>query len=183
MTDRQEPTPSHEYFLELAKTLPKIPVDDPRVQEILATTDSDRNRALRDKYFGQFGNNFYMLFEALRLQREGKDLRETYFGSCIRRVETAGEPFQRFLSANAELLGEIETVERENKPADSLFGYWVDLMNARRWDDADALGAATGHPLGMSAITYLHNDRMNPLLVRASKSMEAVGVDPTRFYG
>lgn len=180
MTDTGVPTPEHERFLDLARSLPKIPEDDPRVQEILTERDKEKNRELRIRYFSDFGNNFYLLFTALRARQLGD---EPKFSLSLRMSDEIGEPFQQFLVENSELLVEIYAVQEEQEPFDEILRYVRDQAEVGHFDMLDELDRATGHPLGVSAIKYYFCDRLNPLMEDASMRMESVGIDPTEFYG
>jgi len=181
MTEQGEPTPSHEYFLELARTLPKIDVNDPRVRAFVAA-DEEGRASIEIEIVNPVYNNYFLLFEARRLQathpERVKGIEQVY----LRTAEEIGEPWQRFLAENGELLGEIDAALEAREPFSDLFKYYRDLLRARKFGEEDAIDDATGHPLGISAIAVPLVDRLNPLLERASIAMQASGIDP-QLYG
>ena len=179
--DRTEIPKPHEYYLELARTLPQVPVEDPGVQQVIAA--KQRGERFIPKGWGPYGNNFYILFDGLRMDRSSPRYQRSLQRSDVERAEALGEPWQRFLRDNEGLLTEINMVFEEGSPYQELEGYIFDLVNSRQRDKIEELDKATGHPLGLSSLQQAYWNRMNPLLERAAQGMQVAGIDTQQRYG
>ena len=191
--DATEPTPPlpHQRFLELARTLPRIPVEDPRMQAILGAQDQAQKDALYNEKFGRFGNNFHFLFEGLRLKRSGEDLTgnthyEGFYGPAVAKAEALGESWQKFMAdtSNQELLARIDAVldSDTGRGFEELQRYFVGLISHGREAEINALEKAIGHPLGINALAAAYHDKRNPLLREAAQAMKTFGINPEQFY-
>lgn len=180
----REQTPPHEYYLNLARTLPRIPVDDQRMQAILGAQDKARQDALYSEHFGQFGNNFHFLFEGLKLRRAGIDLDpdDFFYRLKVVQAEALGKPWETFLAQNDGLLAEIDTVLDQGRPLEEFYKYLISLMNSNHADDLDALREAIGHPLGIRALLAAYQDKRIPLFKAAARAMQDAGINPEEFY-
>lgn len=174
------------YFLELARSLPTIDVNDPRVQAILnATTKEERGEAERP--FGPWGHDFVLIFRALRVRRIDPDSKLVFVSGTLKPMEKLGEPWQRFLANNGGLLAEIDATLAEKESLDGLMIYHRDLLFdptipvEKGMEMSRGLLSAPDHPLGLDAIQYYFADRLNPHLRTAWAAMESEGIDPIRF--
>lgn len=97
---------NHQYFVDLARSAPKIPLDDPRVEEYLRCLkemDSDSDSGV---HF-QFGNNFYLLFASMSQSASNQVIITNY----LARAEGL-DPFRIFVERNRELIDQlIEKIE------------------------------------------------------------------------
>ncbi|KKR76949.1 MAG: hypothetical protein UU21_C0001G0003 [Candidatus Levybacteria bacterium GW2011_GWA2_40_8] len=177
--DRSEIPKPHEYYLELARTLPKLPIDDPGVQEVI--TARKRGEHHIPEGWGPYGNTFFILFDGLRMDRSSPRFQKSLQRRYVEEVEALGEPWRRFLSENKDLLEEIDEAFEANNPYWELEDYALHLANTRQFDKHAELDKATGHPLGLNAVQQAAWARMNPLLERAGHGMQAVGINPMRF--
>ena len=181
---------NHEHFLELARTLPKIDVNDPRVQAILAAKDAGDKEAEKSARgeFGSYLNNFKLFFEGMRAVRLNPE-EDSHVASKYRRgKERIGEKWGNFLTENSGLLGEIDLALEEEEPFDKLVRYIRDiafdstLAVEKRRELTDSLDKAIiGYPLEIDSISYYYADRRNSLLRQAHSAMEAAGIDILRL--
>lgn len=129
----------------------------------------------------QFGDNFFLLFNALRARNAGQ-ARHLFFDVYLERIESLGDPWKRFEGANRELFESIYRVLEDKKGFDELFRAYSNAFFSRRRENIEALREATGHPRGIDAIGDYYWGQLNPLLEEAATRMEAAGIDPTQFY-
>lgn len=179
----EQASPPHEYYLGLARSLPRISVDDPRMQEILRASDKTQQDALYTKHFGQFGNNFHFLFEGLRLKRARESLGDNpSYGLKVEQAEALGKPWEMFLAQNGGLLAEIDTVLDEGRPFEEFYKYLIKLNNTRSLDKIKSLTEAVEHPLGVKALFAAYQDRRTPVFKQAAGAMKDAGINPEEFY-
>jgi hypothetical protein len=174
----------HAAYCSLAAMLPKLSVGDPRVLKILeakaAKNDAAELEATRE--FGPYLNNFGWIFDGWKDDKHGLN---TGAADSYRHSSFITNPlWLSFLGDNPELLDEIDVALAAQEPADRLWDYYVGIWRSRDmpWEEKHRLAAsldeATGHPLGVSSITYyFQGDVVNPLLREAHQKMEAVGID------
>ncbi len=171
-----------EYFIGLAKSLPTVPVEDPRIQAILkATTKEERAEAVRP--FALYGHNFVELFYGLRAQRLDPNARYGEVGVMISQAAQWGDSWTNFLASNGVLLADIDSVLGEREVLSGLMGFHRDIFyqdqysRERKKAMSDELLSAPNHPLGVDAIHYYYADMLNPLLRQAWVAMENAGID------
>lgn len=178
------------YYLELVKSLPKIDVNDQRVQAILVARergDEDAERAVK-RSMDLWMNNYWTLFRDMRANKLEDDPSNHLL--YLDKVRGLGEVWETFTGKNQDLLVEIDEEIGRFKPVSDLSFFVVNLVTIssgltiqQALEKIDTLDVATEHPLGMSAIHYAGTDRLNPLLKRAWIAMEEVGIDPMEFTG
>lgn len=154
-----------EYYLELARTAPKVATDDPRIES--------------DGHYSQFGNNFINLWQLLRLEAPHDE-----GGAYDRYVGLAkSQPgWETFTGTNTELIGQINEALDLLIPYEELLAKLKEIWK-KRDDEAEAqLETATEHPLGCEAIRMYAWDHLNPLFAEAAARMKDFGIDPKIFY-
>lgn len=127
----------------------------------------------------QFGNNFYMLFVARRAPDKVPHLVTTY----LKIAESFGEPWQRFLSDNADLLAEMDKVLSDEEIYSDILRLFRSFYRIRDFDGGDAFDVRIHPELGIHAIGIPIWNRLNSLLERAAERMRVAGLDPEQFYG
>lgn len=143
--------------------------DLPRVQERL---DSEEK-------LGIFGNNFYMLFLALKSRNDGG----TKVSHYLKRAEALGEPWQRFVEQNTDLLAEINAALHDWEIHQALLELHRDLCRVGATDDdIDNLENAIHPTLGFDAIYIPVLRRLNPLLERALRKLNDLGITVEDLY-
>jgi hypothetical protein len=162
---RNEPFINIGKLEELARTLPKIPCDDPRI-------DEEDNLIPSEPFYGKFFQRFLeikavventaterqIIYIRMVKERFGVDLLSFYAdnqGLCEAIVQEliAQEPYISLV----ELTRKLEAEEAAGIiPAES---------TAR-------INRATGHPLGIKAVGLFYMDMLNPLLQQAYSLLE-----------
>lgn len=162
----QEKIPSEEELaaaVELAKDLPRISKDDIKPEEIGGT--------------GLFGNNFYMLFLAMRQVRKNPNgpLVATY----LRRAEKLEQPWRDFLSQNVGLLAEMDAAMEELEIYNKIFGVYTDIcIKTRDVAKVDDFDKKFDSELGINAVAIPIFRKLNILLPQAADAMRKLGMDP-----
>ena len=154
-----------EYYLDLARTAPKIEIDDPRVES--------------GEDYGQFGNNFYVLWQLLQLDtpQEPGGAYDRYAGRAL-----SNPGWEAFTQANAELIGKINEALVLMKPYKELHDKMKEFFMNHDEEAEEQLEAAAAHPLCLEAIRLYAWDKLNPLLKEIALRMEEAGIDPHQFY-
>lgn len=174
------------HYLELARSLPTIDVNDPRIQGILTAQNTfEKVNAELDaeRAFAPFGNNFDGIFIALRAKRLNPQSDLMIISAELEPMEALGEPWQIFLAGNGALLADIDAALGEQEPFRDLMGFHRDMLfeprvpRGKKFEMSDALLSAPNHPLGIEAVSYYYHDKLNPLLKRAWVAMREVGID------
>lgn len=169
MKQRTEaPTPEEvEAALTRAQGLPRIEFEDIR-----------RNESSRPP---QFGNNFFLLFMALRSTNPEalKPLKDRF----LPQTEALGEPWKQFLTDNAHLLAQFDHALHEVSIYLDLKRIYQNLLRAGKFDEAEALDSGVHPQLGIEVIGIPVWRQLNALLEQAANAMRAVGIDPLQFYG
>jgi len=157
-----------EYYLELVRSAPKIPVDDPRV--LAWQTAVARGEDAEQPYHQMYSDNLYFLFDDYcHSLQQG----ETFNGGLgyLEKVQTQPQ-WETFLVNNGELVSKIsETMEiiwiyREILVAD------IKLNRDRHYQESDQLSGTANHPLGYEATGMYAWDRLNPLLRQAEVALK-----------
>src|SRR3989338_5385838 len=99
MTETPTGERSYEYYVELARTTPKISNDDERVVAYLEAVD--KGEKVERPRHTQFRDSFHLLFLARKRVDNPKDaLADVY----LKRAEELGTPWQAFLANNQQLM-------------------------------------------------------------------------------
>lgn len=126
----------------------------------------------------QYGNNFYLLFEAIRIESTHPEygIIEIY----LRRAEKLyAEQWKKFLDENASLMNEIMVALEGINNYSLLCEKYIELLRARDWDQADLFAKDTNlKSVGIAAWNVL-----NPLLEKAGRKMAEYGIDQEEFFG
>src|SRR5256885_2022986 len=168
MEKQRTPEQEYSYFKYLARSLTKIDRYDPRVKDYLATH--------RPGIFRPYGGNFYYLFHALRPPSNSPA--EWLYEPFRRTIESIGEPFQEFRSQNEHLIKQIDGELTGLDKAYELLRYYWELSNTGKADQTRELDKVTRHPLGVTAVVFRSEERMNPLLQNAEQKLRDSGIDP-----
>jgi len=139
----------------------------------------------------QFGNNFYYLFDGIRLSLQvesGQLTREKFeakaqFEIYLTKAWGYGEVWTEFTRQNADLLAEINDVLEDFALYKDLIKYSTELLKARKLDKEEAFEKSIHPELGGEAIGIVVWNRLNPLLEKAADAMREVGINPQEFYG
>lgn len=166
----------------MANEVPSVDRVEDAVQRatVLKRVDPDEPSETVKNMPDQFGNNFYLLFKAIRLSasRPDRPIVQIY----LKKAEALGEPWQRFLSENVRLLAELNEVLAEEDIYADVLQIYRDFCFTGDIDDVDAYDLRFD-PKGINAIGIPIWRRLNALLQQASEAMKQVGIDPTKFYG
>ncbi len=130
----------------------------------------------------QFGNNFYLLFKSRTFRNElpaDSAIKKIY----LNRAEALGEPWQRFVSENAQLLADLDRALIEENIYSKALELFRDFYAARDFDAGDEYDKKIHPELGINAIGIPIWRRLNELLQQAAEAMERIGIDPKQFYG
>src|SRR5215471_17143328 len=136
---------------ELARTAPKIAVDDPRV----ATTP----RKIDQTYI-PFGNNFFTRFIGMRAALEGRTFRDHPYAGYAQDVEDRGISVRAFYDDNQELCQRIFEALDGLEPYQTILEVGLGLVREGRLEDLDRLRESVGHPWGIEAISTYAWDRL-----------------------
>jgi hypothetical protein len=122
----------------------------------------------------QFGNNFYLLFIALKDRAKRPHLTEIY----LERAEGLGDNWKRFVQENQDLVGRINSALDETAVYDELMHRLRDLYMGGRGDLADKTEELKIEEVGIAAW-----NKLSPLLKEAAERMRACGIEPKQFFG
>lgn len=137
--------------------------DLPRAQERLDSGEK----------LGEFGNNFYMLFLALKSRSDGG----TKCSHYLKKAEAWGEPWQRFVEQNTDLLAQINTALHDWEIHQALHELRRDLFRVGATDDdIDNLEHVIHPTLGFDAIYIPILRCLNPLLEQALRELNDLGI-------
>lgn len=139
----------------------------------------------------QFGNNFYLLFQGVRLaaQAEAGQLTrrelesKVAFNMYLKRAQGYGQAWTAFTDQNGELLTEISAALDDVDIYKDLRDHHRDLLRERKWDEEEVFSKSIHPELGGEAVGIVVWDRLNPLLDSAADAMRVAGIDPEEFYG
>jgi hypothetical protein len=132
----------------------------------------------------QFGNNFFMLFSGMRDVARGEQGEQFFHDVYLGKAERLGAVWEGFVAENQDLISKIYGALDVKDIYSHLMDEYVRLLKAdRSGAAADKLDAATGHPLGLTAVSMFVWDGLNPLLEEAAERMSEAGIDPKQFYG
>jgi hypothetical protein len=164
-----EQSPPHEYFVDLAKRSPKMPIDK------MTPFEKEHGHL-------QFGNNFYLLFlTKKRVERGTAYEHDILIEVYLKRAEALGESWQQFLAKNRRLLQGIDLAIDGTEPYSELLHHYRDLLLDERITHDCSLADEFGpliEPVGIYAWR-----RLNSLLERAAGAMKKVGIDAKEFFG
>ncbi len=152
--------PDLDALSELARTQPKITVDDPRV---VTRVEHD-----------QFGNNFFRRFV---------ELEKSFYDEALTPPSDESKIMQGLYQRCPELCTELFILIAAKQPYDKLREAYIDYTVLERSEkvpvgSAQALNEAVDHPRGIEAIGMYYWDAINPLLSAAYSELAASGIDP-----
>lgn len=122
----------------------------------------------------QFGNNFYLVFKARKFRNSslGSGINKAYMD----RAEALGEPWQRFLVENVQLLAEIDDALTEEDIYSDILALFRDFYSAHDFDGGDSYDRRFDPTLGINAIGIPIWQRLNHLLQQAAEAMKKAGI-------
>ena len=128
-----------------------------------------------------FGNNFYLLFSAIR--GKSKNPKSKHFLEFyLERAEALGEPWKNFLSQNTSLLKEIDEILEKDEILFEIRSMYRDITFTLGEEEADKFDRKFHPEIGVNTFMVPYERKLNILLEKASKAMEKVGIDPKIFY-
>lgn len=127
----------------------------------------------------QFGDNFYLLFEARRIRDSHP---RALIIKHLEKAEALGEVWQRFLIENNQLLAELDEILAEEDIYREILRLLRDISFTVSVNDADAFERRFHPTIGINVIGIPIWRRLNTLLKQAAEAMEKVGINPTQFY-
>ena len=172
LTTRNQPDRSHEYFVDLLRRSPKVPV-------------YQQTRDEREHGHAKFGNNFFMLFSELQSQEADP---EAYRRRSPVQVYTAqaeeryGEKWLRFKKNNRGLIDQIyQELDRYGTYLE-LLEHYKDLLIAER-SGANSNIADEFRAMGIGSVEIYVWRKLNSLLKKAANQMKKQGINPQEFFG
>ncbi len=121
----------------------------------------------------QFGNNFYMLFEALEIVKSNPNsgLVETYLRIMEKKY---GEKWTQFIKDNADLMSQISKVIKQKLVYNPILYSMHDLLSNPK---TRHLAIALSKEIKLTSIEIDIWNALNPLLKKASEAMISAGFD------
>ena len=129
----------------------------------------------------RFGNNFYLLFLARRIERENPE--DITVNIYLRRAEALDRPWRDFLERNTGLLLAIDQALQEAEIYFALMDYCTDLGNSGQYNAMTEFMWSVDPQFGLIPIGMAVWDKLNPLLEQAAGAMQQVGINPQEFSG
>lgn len=153
----------HQYFVDLAIKLPKIPAEEFTPFE-------------REHGWQQYGNNFIMLFlEELEIRTNPK-VDQSGLTHVQKMRQRYGNEWERFLEKNKDLIDKINQTLDEKILHSQLIRHHTDLLL-----EGNDLIADEFKPLVDSVGIYIWR-KLSPLLEKAADQMEKEGIDAREFF-
>jgi hypothetical protein len=126
-----------------------------------------------------FGNNFFLLFWALRDEERNGKTQES-LNNYLKKARSL-EKMQVFIDQQAELLSQIDVLVSDLAILDDIRGLGGERYNVLgdRWYKL----VEPFHPRVCEHIGLAIWEELNPLLKKAAEEMAKLGIDPSIFYG
>lgn len=132
-----------------------------------------------EEQINQFGNNFYLLFEAMKAKK--LNINSALVPIYLERAEELyGEKWKKFLEDNNSLMNLIAEVLKEKEIYDKLHSLYIDLIFKAKASEEfiDRVMKDTNFIAVQKDIWK----KLNSLLKQASEAMITCGIKPETFY-
>jgi len=157
---------------ELARSQPKIPVDDPR------TTATDR----ADRRHKPYRNNLDTCFRAMKGAHEGTNT--AWLEMKLEQAQdNAGIDLLDFYDKYPELCDRVIAAIDASEPYRTLYEASMELLELSCGAEFQEINGATAHPLGVEAIGIYYWDRINPLLEEAYAVLATLSPNASKLGG
>ncbi len=136
-------------------------------------------RTQNEEKHTQFGNNFYLLFLAIKYEKSkpGAIIIEVY----LKRIEKKyPEKWKKFLEDNTDLVAQIQEALKQYEISGELMRHYVMLLKNPK---AQKLSDQIYEEINLGGIDSEIWNKLNPLLKQASEAMTLCGIKPEDFYG
>ncbi|OQY67848.1 hypothetical protein B6D29_01695 [Microgenomates bacterium UTCPR1] len=165
--DREVTYYDHQYYVDLAHKLPRVPPNE--------MTDRERRHG-----HIQYGNNLYLLFQALSFDRRNND--ENTIQSYLKDVsEKDVKNWWTFVDNNEEFIQKIDKALDGVKQYDTLLSYFIELiLDSKKTNNFTLVDEFSKLKIEEIGIFAWRN--LNPLLEEAVKLMKKVGLKPEAFF-
>lgn len=135
-----------------------------------------------EETYTQFGNNFFVLFQALKPEKSNLDpaLVEKYHLKIKRAEKLYGHKWRKFFGDNAGLIFDIQEALKQLELSKELFRRYKTLVDNTKTND---LGDSAFEEMNLKDINAGVWHKLNPLLGEVSQAMARAGIRPEDFYG
>ncbi|HSX19028.1 MAG TPA: hypothetical protein VLE91_02730 [Candidatus Saccharimonadales bacterium] len=179
------PEQQFQHFMGQARTLPKVDPADPRVAVYRAAQDRGNVWYEGVPFGGTYKNNFYRLFtfyKEVDIDHPADTITAMSLSIMLKPIR---EKWQTFLDQNPELLEQTDAALKRMFEAEELERYIDGLKHSNDKSGQKKfreINQVVDHPIGAHAYWAAAREEINPLLEKADKAMQVLGIDTTPFY-